>query len=251
MTTATESVVLTEVAGAILVIRLNRPRRLNAFDDEMLLELGRVFRSVAADRSVGAVVVTGAGRGFCSGADITTTWEPDSALFGLRRRLNPVILAMAALAKPVITAVNGVVAGAGLGFAGVADVRLSAADAVFVPATAARGIVPDGGMTYSIPRLIGPGRAFSWLCGGEHIDAATALAWGLVDEVVPTDELLPRALALAERFLGVPGAAVPLTKRLLRESERNTLAEQLELEHRCQDEAHEHPYHRPADRTGR
>lgn len=251
MTTVTEPVVLAERSGATLVVRLNRPRRLNAFDDRMLLELGRVFRSVAGDRSVGAVVLTGEGRGFCSGADITTTWEADSALFGLRRRLNPVILAMAAVPKPVIAAVNGVVAGAGLGFACVADVRVSADDAVFVPATAGRGIVPDGGMTYSIPRLIGPGRAFSWLCGGEHVDAATALAWGLVDELVPKADLLPRALALAERFLGVPGAAVPLTKRLLRASERNTLAEQLELEHRCQDEAHEHPYHRRNEEDGR
>lgn len=233
----TESPVLTELVDATLVVRLNRPTKLNAFDDALLLELGRVFRTATVDQSVGAVVLTGSGRGFCSGADIRSSWEPDSAVFGLRRRLNPVVLAMADVEKPVIAAINGVVAGAGLGFAGVADVRLAAETAVFVPATAERGIAPDGGMSHSIPRLIGPGRAFRWLCEGDHIDAATALSWGLVDEVTAPDDLLPRALAMAAAFLAKPGAAVALTKRLLRASDANSLAAQLELEHRTQDEA--------------
>ena len=234
-----ESPVLTELKDATLVVQLNRPARLNAFDDALLLELGRVFRESRSDQSVEALVLTGAGRGFCSGADIKSAWEPDSAVFGLRRRLNPVILAMADVEKPVIAAITGVIAGAGLGFAGVADVRIAADTAVFVPATAERGIAPDGGMSHSIPRLIGPGRAFRWLCEGEHIDAATALAWGLVDEVTAPDELLPRALAMASAFLAKPGAAVALTKRLLRASDTNSLAAQLELEHRTQDVARE------------
>jgi 2-(1,2-epoxy-1,2-dihydrophenyl)acetyl-CoA isomerase len=233
----TESPVLTELQDTTLVVRLNRPAKLNAFDDAMLVELGRAFRESASDQSVEAIVLTGAGRGFCSGADIKASWEPDSAVFGLRRRLNPVILAMADVEKPVIAAINGVIAGAGLGFAGVADVRLAADTAVFVPATAERGIAPDGGMTYSIPRLIGPGRAFRWLCEGDHIAASTALSWGLVDEVTAPDDLLPRALSMASAFLAKPGAAVALTKRLLRASDTNSLAAQLELEHRSQDDA--------------
>jgi 2-(1,2-epoxy-1,2-dihydrophenyl)acetyl-CoA isomerase len=226
-----------EVLDRVLVIRLNRPERLNAFDGEMLLHLGRGIRRAEQDPSVGALVLTGAGRAFCAGADLTTTWGPDSALFGLRRRLNPLLLAMAAVEKPLVAALNGPVAGAALGFAGVADVRISARSAFYVPATAALGIAPDGGTSWFVPRLIGPGRAFLWLCGGERIDAGRALDWGLVDLVVDDDELLSRAVATAGALAAPPGAAAALTKRLLRTSAGTTLAEQLELEHRAQEEA--------------
>lgn len=242
-TTDGPSGVSTENHGRTRVVRLDRPSRLNAFDDQMLLELGRAVRTAEADDDVGAIVLTGAGRAFCAGADVKATWGTDSALLGLRRRLNPVILALIAVEKPVIAAMNGVTAGAGLAFAGAADTRICANSAVFVPATVKLGIVPDGGMTWFLPRLIGPGRAFTWLCGGEHIDAATALSWGLVDELVEPDDLLGRALQLAELFDAAPGASVALTKRLLGESHGRSLADQLEWEHRLQDEAHRHPFH--------
>jgi 2-(1,2-epoxy-1,2-dihydrophenyl)acetyl-CoA isomerase len=249
--TQPEEPVLSTLDEGVLVVRLNRPARLNAFDDEMLLHLGRAFSRAADDPEVRSVVLTGAGRAFCAGADLTTQWGADSALFGLRRRLNPLVLSMASLQKPLVAALHGAVAGAALGFAGVADVRMSARTAVYVPATATLGIVPDGGMTYSIPRLIGPGRAYWWLCGGAHINADQAHDWGLVDLLVEDAELMPRALELARQLHGAPGAAAALTKDLLRRSDHNTLAEQLELEHRMQVEAQSRAPQSPWSSGGR
>lgn len=249
-TESRESPVRLEQADRTLVIRLNRPEALNAFNDDMLLHLGLAFREAASDDQVDAVVLTGTGRGFCAGADVKVGWDETSAKLGIRRRLNPVILALAAIEKPVIAAINGVAAGAGLGFAGACDTRLCSTGARFVPATVKLGIVPDGGMTYFVPRLIGPGRAFTWLCGGAHLDAETALAWGLVDEVVEAADLFPRALRLAELFGQAPGASVPLTKRLLRQAPGQSLADQLEREQQCQDEAFLHRYHRAPSEGG-
>jgi 2-(1,2-epoxy-1,2-dihydrophenyl)acetyl-CoA isomerase len=237
---AADDVVLTNLTeDGINVIRLNRPAVLNAFNDELLLELGRAIRESDTNPAVRSVILTGSGKAFCAGADIKSPWDPATAALGLRRRLNPVILAMDDLDKPLIAAIDGVVAGAGLGFLGAADLRVAGRGARFVPATAKLGLVPDGGITYFVPRLIGPGRAFAWLCGGEHIGAATAAAWGLVDEV--TDgSALDRAVELAGGFGSARGAALPLTKELLRASPRHSLAEQLEAEQRFQDRAQAH-----------
>jgi 2-(1,2-epoxy-1,2-dihydrophenyl)acetyl-CoA isomerase len=238
-----DPVVLTERAeDGVQIIRLNRPKVLNAFNDELLLALGGAIRQADANSEIRSVIITGEGGAFCSGADIKSPWDIETAIHGLRRRLNPVLLAMDDLHKPLIAAIDGVVAGAGLGFIGVADARVATRRSRFVPATVKLGIVPDGGITYFVPRLIGQGRAFRWLCGGEHIDADTAAEWGLVDEV--TDEPgLDRALALARMFGSAPGASVPLTKQLLRRSPHQSLAEQLESEQRFQDLAQAHPFH--------
>jgi len=227
--------VASELRGGTLLIRLDHPEVLNSFGDRMLDELGEAFRRARQDPAVTAVVLTGRGRAFCAGANLRTVWGRHSAIMGIRKRLNPVILAMADVEKPVIAAVNGVTAGAGLGFMGACDYRIASNEAKFVPATAKIGIAPDGGMSYVLPRLIGAGRAFRWLSTGEHLDAATALQWGLVDELVPPDDVLPAALALAQAFAEVPEPAVALTKRLIRASEGNSLPEQLELEARTQD----------------
>jgi 2-(1,2-epoxy-1,2-dihydrophenyl)acetyl-CoA isomerase len=220
----------------IRLVELHRPQVLNAFNDQLLLELGRAIRAADADDAVRAVILTGAGKAFCAGADIKSPWDPETAALGLRRRLNPVILAMDDLKKPLIAAVNGTVAGAGLGLMGVADLRIAARHARFVPATAAIGLVPDGGTSYFVPRLIGPGRAFGWLCGGEHIDTATASDWGLVDEVCD-GSAVDRAVEVAHGLRSARGASARLTKELLRLSPRNGLAEQLEAEQRFQDRA--------------
>jgi 2-(1,2-epoxy-1,2-dihydrophenyl)acetyl-CoA isomerase len=226
--------------GGIQLLELSRPQQLNAFNDQLLLELGRAVRAADASDAVRAVVLTGAGRAFCAGADIKSPWDPATAALGLRRRLNPVILALDDLDKPLIAAINGTVAGAGLGFIGVADLRIAARQARFVPATAAIGLVPDGGTSYFVPRLIGPGRAFGWLCGGAHIDADTAADWGLVDEV--TDgPVLDRAVELARSLQSARGASLRFTKELLRQSPRSSLAEQLEAEQRFQDRAQAYP----------
>ncbi len=234
-TTEDRRLVTTEDHDGILVVCLDQPEVLNSFGDQMLDELGEAFRFAHGEPSVRAVVLTGRGRAFCAGANLKTVWGRHSAIMSLRKRLNPVILAMADVEKAVIAAVNGVTAGAGLGFMGVCDYRIASNEAVFVPATTKIGVSPDGGMSYTLPRLIGPGRTFRWLSTGEHVDAATALSWGLVEEVVPPEQVLDSALALARACADAPELAVSLTKRLIRASDGNSLAEQLELEHRTQD----------------
>jgi 2-(1,2-epoxy-1,2-dihydrophenyl)acetyl-CoA isomerase len=230
-----EPPVVTERDGQTLIIRLNRPHALNAFEDSFLLELGLAFREAQADDEVAAVILTGAGRGFCSGADLRVGFDPKTRPMGIQRRLNPVVLAMHALDKPLICAVNGTAAGAGLGFMGVCDVRLCVPQAKFVPAVIGIGIVPDAGVSYFLPRLIGPGRTFSWLGTGAKIDAQTALAWGLVDELVESDALMGRALELASTLAGQPADALRLMKRLVQDTPRLSLAEQLDREQRYQD----------------
>jgi 2-(1,2-epoxy-1,2-dihydrophenyl)acetyl-CoA isomerase len=230
-----------ERAGQVLVVRLNRPQALNAFEDRMLVELGLAFRVAAADDEVRAVILTGAGRGFCSGADRRVGFDPETRPLGIQRRLNPVILAMSHLNKPLIAAVNGTAAGAGLGFMGVCDVRLSVPEARFVPAVIRIGIVPDAGVSYFLPRLIGPGRTFTWLGTGTHIDAQTALSWGLVDELVASEELMTRALELAETLAAQPAGALRLMKRLIQATPQSSLAEQLDREQRYQDIAARDP----------
>lgn len=237
MTTTNDSAqfVATEYDDETLVIYLDHSDVLNSFDDQMLDQLGEAFRLARRDPAISAVVLTGRGRAFCAGANLKMAWGNHSAIMGIRKRLNPVILAITDVEKPVIAAVNGVVAGAGLGFMGSCDYRIASTGAKFVPATAKIGIAPDGGMSYALPRLIGASRAFRWLSTGEHLDAATAHSWGLVDQLVAPEEVLPAALELARAFNAVPKPAVALTKRLIQAAAGNSLAEQLELEARTQD----------------
>jgi 2-(1,2-epoxy-1,2-dihydrophenyl)acetyl-CoA isomerase len=134
------------------------------------------------------------------------------------------------LVKPVIAAVNGVAAGAGLALAAAADLRIASTEARFIPGYSRIGVIPDAGGTWFIPRLIGFGRAFEWLATSEEISPETAREWGLVTEVVASDELLDRALTWARRLAAMPGDAVGLTKSLLYHSSSSTLSEQLERE---------------------
>ncbi|GAA4232660.1 2-(1,2-epoxy-1,2-dihydrophenyl)acetyl-CoA isomerase [Streptosporangium album] len=228
------STVLTHRDGSVLTVTLNRPESLNALDAETLYALADAWHE-AADPEIRAVVVTGSGRGFCAGADLRSPRDssrPGSS--GLRHTYHPHVLAMAALEKPVIAAVNGPAAGAGLSLAAAADVRIAAETAKFVPAFTAVGLVPDAGGAYFLPRLLGYARAYEWLATGRPVGAEEALGWGLVSEVVPNDELLPRATRLAHQMAGMPGVAVGLTKRLLDYGLTRGLAELLDEEARAQ-----------------
>ncbi|TYK44443.1 enoyl-CoA hydratase/isomerase family protein [Actinomadura decatromicini] len=230
--------VLTERYGSVLLVTLNRPEVLNAVDDTVVEGMALAWRE-AADPAVRAVVLTGAGRGFCAGADLKAGRRPDAArpAGGLRATFNADMLAMAALEKPVIAAVNGPAAGFGLSLACAADLRIASHAARFVPAFADIGLVPDGGGSYYLARLLGYARAFELLTTGRRLTAAEALDWGLVTEVVEPVALVPRTLDLAARLADRPGLAVPLTKRLLAGAARAHLAEQLEEEARAQEAA--------------
>jgi 2-(1,2-epoxy-1,2-dihydrophenyl)acetyl-CoA isomerase len=231
------SEVLTTRDGAVLTITLNRPEVLNALDIGMHERLAAALEE-GAHPDVRAVVVTGAGRGFCVGQDVSQ-FPPDAEAVGelLRRHFNPAILAIRGLEKPVIAAVNGPAAGAGLALAMACDLRLAAASASFVPAFAGIGLVPDSGLSHTLPRLIGPAAAFEWIVSGRKVGAEEAAARGLVSRVVPDTELAGEAAALAADLAARPTRAIALTKRLIDEGWARTLVDQLEHEALLQVEA--------------
>ena len=224
----------TQRDGSVMTITLNRPEVLNAFNSAMH-EAFRAALEEAQAAEVRAVVLTGAGRGFCVGQDLNEFKEAAGDIAErLRSTFNPNVLALWGLEKPVIAAVNGPAAGAGLSLACACDLRLAASSATFVPAFIGIGLVPDTGATYFVERLLGYSRAFEWLCSGRRLSAADAHAWGLVTEVVADGRLSPRAADLAATLAALPTRALGMTKRLLERAALSTLDEQLELEAQLQ-----------------
>jgi 2-(1,2-epoxy-1,2-dihydrophenyl)acetyl-CoA isomerase len=220
--------------GSVLTITLNRPDVLNAFNTELHKGLAAALKVARADE-VRAVVITGAGRGFCVGQDLTEFREaPGDIGTRLRETYHPNVLAVRALEKPVIAAVNGAAAGAGLSFACACDLRIAADSASFVPAFINIGLVPDSGGSYFVTRILGPARAFEWLASGRRLTAAEAHSWGLVSEVVEADALAGRAAEVAARFAALPTRAVGMTKRLVDHAVSVSLEDQLEREAQLQ-----------------
>jgi 2-(1,2-epoxy-1,2-dihydrophenyl)acetyl-CoA isomerase len=216
--------------GAVLTITLNRPDVLNALNaaahEALAIALER-----AADPEIRAVVLTGAGRGFCVGQDLQSFGSGDGDVGEhLRATFNRHALAIRRLEKPVIAAVNGPAAGAGLSLALACDVRIASDDASLVPAFVGIGFAPDTGATWFARRLLGYARAFEWYSTGRKLSAAEALQWGLVSEVVPAAELAERTVEVAELFAAMPTRAIWETKRLLDAAEDSTLEHQLETE---------------------
>jgi 2-(1,2-epoxy-1,2-dihydrophenyl)acetyl-CoA isomerase len=220
--------------GSVQTITLNRPDVLNAFD-AVMHELLAAALKAARDPEVRAVVLTGAGRGFSVGQDLRA-FEGGTGDIGerLRSQYHPNILAIRALEKPVIAAVNGPAAGAGLSFALACDIRIASDAASFVPAFVNVGLVPDSGGSFFATRLLGQARAFDWLTSGRKLSAAEAQAWGLVSEVVEADRLAARAAEFAATAAAMPTRGIGMTKRLLDGAATRTLGEQLELEAQLQ-----------------
>jgi len=220
--------------GTVQTITLNRPDVLNAFNGAMHKALGEALKQ-ARDPEVRAVVVTGAGRGFCVGQDLTEFREAAGNIGArLRGTYHPNVLALRALEKPVVAAVNGAAAGAGLSFACACDLRIAGRSASFVPAFVNVGLVPDSGGTFFVERLLGYARAFEWLCSGRRLSADEARDWGVVSEVVDDDELSGRTAEVARTLAELPTRAIGMTKRLLDGARGRTLDEQLELEAQLQ-----------------
>jgi 2-(1,2-epoxy-1,2-dihydrophenyl)acetyl-CoA isomerase len=216
--------------GAVLTITLNRPDVLNAFNTEMHKAFAAALKE-ARSPDLRAVVITGAGRGFCVGQDLTEFREASGDIGSrLRETYHPNVLAIRALEKPVIAAVNGAAAGAGMSLACACDLRIAADSASFVPAFINIGLVPDSGGSFFVTRILGPARAFEWLASGRKLTAAEAHAWGLVSEVVEPEALAARAAEVAAQVAALPTRAVGMTKRLIDHAPNATLEQQLERE---------------------
>jgi 2-(1,2-epoxy-1,2-dihydrophenyl)acetyl-CoA isomerase len=231
------SEVITERSGAVLTITLNRPDVYNAFNQALHVALAQALAE-AADPDVRAVVVTGAGKGFCSGQDLQ---EFQQLSGGIRDRLeesyHPNIRAVRALEKPVLAAVNGAAAGAGLSLACACDVRIASDAASFVPGFIGIGLVPDSGGSLFTRRMLGD-RAFEWMVSNRRLSAQEALEWGLVSEVVPAERFESRVRERAEWYASLPTRGVAYTKRLFdHAATTHSLDAQLELEAELQQEA--------------
>lgn len=231
-TASAEPTVRYALADGVATVELNRPAVLNAFDDAMFDALAAAIERAPRD-GARALLLTGAGRAFCAGQDLAALGDDPSAQdFGelLRRRYNPLLLSLRALPMPVVVAVNGVAAGAGMSLALAGDIVLAARSASFLQAFTKIGLIPDSGSTWLLPRLVGEMRARALAMLAEKLGAEDAQRWGLVWEVLDDDALMPRARALATSLAARPTAAFAMTKRAFDASAGNGLAEQLALE---------------------
>jgi 2-(1,2-epoxy-1,2-dihydrophenyl)acetyl-CoA isomerase len=224
-----EPPVLDERRGAVTLLTLNRPRRLNALTPELMVELHDRLVAARDDGDVRAVVITGAGRGFCAGADVGKIAEPHDVRHDLATRYAPVIQVIRSMETPVVAAVNGVAAGAGLSIALACDLRVCADTATFIQAFVRIGLVPDAGATFFLPRLVGLARAMEMAMLGDTWSAADAERTGLVNRSVPAGSLMDEAMALATRLAAGP-RSIGLIKRALNLSLSSDLGAQLQHE---------------------
>ena len=233
MPMAYEKIVLTRENG-LATITLNAPDRLNAVSRKMIAEIKSCWEELAADTSVRAVLLTGAGRGFCAGADLADPDRTASATAdagsALDQFFNPVIRAMRALPKPIVSAVNGVAAGVGMSFALASDVAIAGKSASFLQAFARIGLLPDGGSTWFLPRMAGDARARGLAMLAPQISAEQAREWGLIWDVVEDADLMPKATEIARKLADGPTLALARIKEALNKAGGNDLAAQLDLE---------------------
>ena len=221
-----------EVDEGIATLTLDRPDARNALDAALKGELLDAVRMADHDPAVRVVVLTGAGAAFCAGQDLREATSPDAPNLStvLRETYNPLILAMRRLDKPIVAAVNGVAAGAGVALALACDLRIAADSASFVLAFGRIGLVPDSGTTWFLPRLVGAARAAELALVGDPLSAADAERWGLVNRVVPAEALAAEARAVATRLAAGAPHAMALAKRLLNGAFAAGLEDQLEAE---------------------
>ena len=228
-----EPAVLYAAETGVATLTLNRPEVLNSLNDDLLLALREGLARAKADASVRAVLLTGNGRGFCAGADLAAgqmRTGPHDVAQSLRERYHPIVLAMRQFPKPIVGAINGVAAGAGMSIALACDIVLAGESASFLQAFTRIGLVPDCGSTWFLPRLVGDVRARALIMLADKISAADALRYGLVWQVFADDKLIAEAMATAQRMAQMPTRAYDLIKQGLAVSSGNGFGEQLEVE---------------------
>jgi 2-(1,2-epoxy-1,2-dihydrophenyl)acetyl-CoA isomerase len=232
MTGMVEEEIILAVEGRVGVLTMNRPHRLNALTPRLAEGLRGRLSDLIRDDRVGAIVLTGAGRGFCSGHDLKNAvagGEPGVDRL-LRDCYNPLIQLIRKHPKPIVGAVNGVAAGAGASLALACDIVIAARSATFVQAFVNIGIVPDAGSSHMLTRMIGAARARALALTGEALPASRAAEWGLILEAVSDGEELQRAKAIAEELAAKPPLGLAFTKRLMSAAECSTLEEQADME---------------------
>ncbi len=210
--------ILYDLTDSIATLTLNRPEVRNAFNDQMAEEVQAALKNAERDDNVRCIVITGAGPGFCAGQDLAaihTRSEDVSFRDHLLRTYNPIVSKLRSIEKPVIAAINGAAAGAGWGIALACDIRYASETAKFRLAFIGIGLAPDSGTSFFLPRMIGLGKALELAYTNELLDAHTALSLGLINKVVPPDQLLPITLELARRLAQGPTRGLGLTKRAM------------------------------------
>jgi 2-(1,2-epoxy-1,2-dihydrophenyl)acetyl-CoA isomerase len=226
-----------EVANGIATVTLNRPDVYNALNDGITYELQDAFKAIAKDPSIRVVVLTGAGKAFCSGQDLKAAsgQEKRSFLDSLHKRYNPIISAMRNLSKPIICRLNGVAAGAGCSLALACDMIIASEEATLIEVFINIGLVPDSGSSYFLPRLVGKAKAFELCSMGNKVKASEALQLGLINRVASADQLDAVVKEYTDYFSHAPTKAIGLIKRMLEKSATSTLDEMLEYEAYCQE----------------
>jgi 2-(1,2-epoxy-1,2-dihydrophenyl)acetyl-CoA isomerase len=235
--------ILFDVADSVATLTLNRPDRLNAFNTDMHREVSDALAAVEGDSSIRALLITGTGRGFCAGQDLgdrvvaqQQNKAPDLGS-ALDQHYNPLVRRLRLLEKPVVCAVNGIAAGAGVNIALACDIVLAARSATFVQAFSKIALVPDSGGTFTLPRLVGFARASGLMMLGDPIGAEQAAQWGMIWRVVDDAALITEAVAMAKHMSRQATRTLALIKQALNASATNDLDAQLDLERDLQREA--------------
>ena len=223
------------ITEGVAVLTLNRPDSLNSFNTQMHAEVRSALKEVKKDSSVRCLLLTGNGRGFCAGQDLSDRnvapgAEAPNLGESIEKNYSPLLRTIRSLEMPVICAVNGVAAGAGANIAFACDIVLAAKSASFIQAFCKIGLVPDCGGTWSLPRLVGPARAMALSMLGDKISAEQAEQWGMIWKSVENDSLMDEAMAMAKHFATQPTKGLALIKRAIQASATNTFDEQLDLE---------------------
>lgn len=224
--------ITSEQKDNLLIIRLNRPEKFNSFNREMAMALISLLDKAEKDPSVRAILLTGEGKAFCAGQDLSEAMDPDGP--GIKKiveeHYNPIVWRLRGIEKPMIAAVNGVAAGAGANIALACDVIYAARSASFIQAFSKIGLIPDSGGTYTLPRLVGLQLASALMITGDKLSADDARQFGLVYKVFDDADLLDKSIESGMHIAAMPTRAIGLTKRLLNHAYQNTLQDQLNME---------------------
>jgi 2-(1,2-epoxy-1,2-dihydrophenyl)acetyl-CoA isomerase len=224
--------VLHEQIGGVLKLSLNRPDKFNSFNRAMALELQQHFDKAASDETIRCVLLTGEGKAFCAGQDLSEATDPQGP--GIKNivveHYNPIILKIRHLEKPVVCAVNGVAAGAGANIALACDVVVAAQSASFIQAFSKIGLIPDSGGTFFLPRIVGFQKALALALLGDKVTATDALQMGMIYKMIADENLRNETMQLAETLANMPTKGLGLTKKLYNQGLFNSLEEQLNVE---------------------